>query len=156
MARYMHESTKQPLCDVLNQVLVCNNLDRFQSELNALLRVQKHDGMPILLGAHEEPSFADLGLMYRLCARVENGHSMMRTTFEVHIKEQGLAAVNGLQQTRMASVSSLRGDLKERILSRKTCRNRLYALCSIHTACITRWSPHRLWATRTSLKHSTT
>lgn len=104
VARYMHESTKQPLCEVLNQVLVCNNLDRFQSELNALLRVQKHDGTIIFFNRHQELSFTDLGLMYRLCARVENGHSMMRATFEAHIKEQGLAAVNGLQQTRMASV----------------------------------------------------
>ena len=60
MARYMHESTKQPLCEVLNQVLVCNNLDRFQSELNALLRVQKHDGALILFSVDEKTSFAQI------------------------------------------------------------------------------------------------
>lgn len=36
---------------------------------------------------------SDLGLMYKLCERVENGLSNLRKTFENHVCEKGLAAI---------------------------------------------------------------
>ncbi|KJH41022.1 cullin family protein [Dictyocaulus viviparus] len=75
---YLHMATQEPLSKTCEKVLIEAQLELFQHEFGALLEANKDD---------------DLARMYKLCERVEDGLSNLRSALEVHITKEGLAAI---------------------------------------------------------------
>ncbi|EGT34757.1 CBN-CUL-1 protein [Caenorhabditis brenneri] len=71
---YLNSSTKTPLANCCESVLIANQLEFFQSHFGALL-VDKRDD--------------DLSRMFKLCDRVANGLDQLRLSLEKHITKEG-------------------------------------------------------------------
>jgi cullin 1 len=75
---YLHPSTQRSLIGACEKVLVENHTFLIQEEFQNLLDYDKNE---------------DLARMFSLLARVANGLDRLREIFELHVKKQGLAAV---------------------------------------------------------------
>lgn len=75
---YLHPSTQRPLIGACEKVLVENHTKLIQEEFQNLLDYDKNE---------------DLTRMFSLLARVPNGLDRLRDMFELHVKKQGLGAV---------------------------------------------------------------
>lgn len=75
---YLHPSTQRPLIGACERVLIENHTLRIQEEFQNLLDFDKNE---------------DLARMFSLLTRVPNGLDKLRDIFELHVKKQGLAAV---------------------------------------------------------------
>jgi len=79
--RYMHESTLGPLHLACDKIMVSDHLERLNGEFQNLLNCDKNE---------------DMGRMFSLCRRVENGVTQMERLLEEHITAQGLLAIEKL------------------------------------------------------------
>ncbi|KAI1731497.1 cullin family domain-containing protein [Ditylenchus destructor] len=78
---YLDHSTQEPLAHCLNDVLIKDHLEWFQSEFEELLVNQKDD---------------DLSRMYFLCERVPSGLDPMKVTLEKYIAKEGKKAISSI------------------------------------------------------------
>ena len=76
---YLHPSTQKPLIGACEKVLVENHTTLIQEEFQNLLDYDKNE---------------DLARMFSLLARVANGLDRLRDIFELHVKKQGISAVD--------------------------------------------------------------
>jgi len=75
---YLHESTFDVLARVCEKVLIQKHLENFHSEFQNLLNTDKNE---------------DLGRMYQLVARIQDGLDELKSLLEKHILNQGLSAL---------------------------------------------------------------
>ncbi|KAF1762202.1 hypothetical protein GCK72_010464 [Caenorhabditis remanei] len=80
---YLNSSTKTPLANCCESVLIANQLEFFQSHFGNLL-VDKRDD--------------DLSRMFKLCDRVQNGLDQLRLSLERHITKEGFEALERVAQ----------------------------------------------------------
>ncbi|XP_059083159.1 cullin-1-like [Tigriopus californicus] len=78
---YLHETTLSRLLKACDKVLIEKHLEIFHSEFQNLLNADKND---------------DLGRMYQLVSRIDNGLGHLKSLLENHINQQGLSAIEKL------------------------------------------------------------
>lgn len=76
---YLHQTTNDRLAKTCERVLIEKHLDIFHSEFQNLLDLDKNQ---------------DLGRMYQLVAKLQNGLGELRNLLEGHIANQGVAAID--------------------------------------------------------------
>lgn len=76
---YLHQTTHEKLAKACEKVLIEKHLEIFYNEFQNLLDADKN---------------TDLGRMYQLVARIQNGLGELRNLLEIHIANQGLAAID--------------------------------------------------------------
>ncbi|EHB18179.1 Cullin-1 [Heterocephalus glaber] len=75
---YLHESTQDELAQKCDQVLIEKYLEIFHTEFQNLLDADKNE---------------DLGCIYNLVSRIQDGLGELKKLLEMHIHNQGLAAI---------------------------------------------------------------
>ncbi|KAJ3195927.1 hypothetical protein HK101_010606 [Irineochytrium annulatum] len=81
---YLHPSTHKPLITTCETVLIKSHTPPIQEEFQSLLDQDQVD---------------DLKRMYGLLSRVPEGLEKLRTTFEAHVRKQGLSAVEKVAES---------------------------------------------------------
>jgi cullin 1 len=84
--KYLHPSTREPLINKLDQVLISKHKDPFWTKFTDLLLEDKLD---------------DLTLMYTLLSRIKDGLDPLKALFEKHVKAVGLEEIQ--KETKEAS-----------------------------------------------------
>ncbi|KNC55985.1 Cullin-3 [Thecamonas trahens ATCC 50062] len=81
VARYLHHSTLERLTKTCETVMVAQHIDKIQAEFPSMLTQDKQD---------------DLRRLYNLLARIENGLGPLRDIFRNHVRDDGLARIEAL------------------------------------------------------------
>ncbi|KAI8912953.1 Cullin [Powellomyces hirtus] len=85
---YLHSSSQKPLILCCENVLIRNHTGPIQEEFQNLLDQDKLD---------------DLSRMYGLLSRVPESLEKLRLTFEVHVRKQGLSAIEKVAESAQAA-----------------------------------------------------
>ncbi|KAI9100405.1 Cullin [Phlyctochytrium arcticum] len=95
---YLHSSTQKPLIHTCETVLIKNHTGPIQEEFQTLL---------------DQDKVEDLSRMYGLLSRVPDGLERLRLVFEVHVRKQGLSAVEKVTEATAAPPAAEEGEEDE-------------------------------------------
>lgn len=88
---FLHPSTRSKLIQRSEAVLIKSHMGPIQDEFQHLLNQDKLD---------------DLKRMYSLLVRIPNGLDMLRTSFEAHVRKQGLTAVEKVAEVAASGANA--------------------------------------------------